>query len=304
MTDEPVPELTVQAIHLEPHTQTGQNPMPLIILFALLALPSQDMEEPSLADVVTQAFSATHDGWSSDEVILHDDLNTAFVQYCQKLAPTASSEDCNWTLMNLRKAGKLSAIKTTRRAPRADSDYSHIAEIAARSMMDQHRTTIDQIMADPEKRKQFDELAVKYDSEVDPYSVRKAAFSLRKARRLRPELITRIADWGRTISELKIEKAQAKPELIPEQPGIYIFRDATGYLYIGQSDDLRKRLEEHFDESSNRALASYLDEQSEAEIRIELHAFPVDSRAKEVMVRRAYESELIRSRKPRFNILP
>jgi hypothetical protein len=37
---------------------------------------------------------------------------------------------------------------------------------------------------------------------------------------------------------------------------------------------------------------------------VEVHAFPVDSRANEVVIRRAYESELIRSRRPRFNILP
>jgi hypothetical protein len=37
---------------------------------------------------------------------------------------------------------------------------------------------------------------------------------------------------------------------------------------------------------------------------VELHAFDPDSKARSLTVRRAYESELIRSRKPRLNIAP
>ena len=59
---------------------------------------------------------------------------------------------------------------------------------------------------------------------------------------------------------------------------------------------------EHLEESHNPSLASYL--KSETGATVELHSFDPKSRAKEVRVRRAYESELIRSRKPRFNVLP
>lgn len=37
---------------------------------------------------------------------------------------------------------------------------------------------------------------------------------------------------------------------------------------------------------------------------VEIHSFGRDSRMQEIRVRRAYESELIRSRQPRFNIRP
>ena len=49
---------------------------------------------------------------------------------------------------------------------------------------------------------------------------------------------------------------------------------------------------------------SYLADQGSADVTIEVHSFAEDSRISETMVRRAYESELIRSRNPRFNVRP
>jgi hypothetical protein len=39
-------------------------------------------------------------------------------------------------------------------------------------------------------------------------------------------------------------------------------------------------------------------------VTIELHIFPKTSPARKLTVRRAYESELIRSREPKFNVRP
>ena len=54
----------------------------------------------------------------------------------------------------------------------------------------------------------------------------------------------------------------------------------------------------------SKSLASHLAGNSKQEITVELHAFGKDSPAKDKTRRRAYESELIRSRKPRLNIAP
>ncbi len=260
--------------------------------------------QKDLNDVIIQAFKSTHQGYSSDEVILQDDLNRKFVSKCLEQIPTASPATLNWTLLNLRKAGKLGEIATTRRVPSDTSMVTHIAEIVARSIQDKHAVTTDRIMTDPQLRHQFDQQAGQLDPNVDLYLVRKAAFQLRKTRRLKPELITRVADWQREISEFSVEKIRQDLEVIPDGPGVYIFRDSTGYLYIGQSQNLRERLKSHLDQADNLALAKYLAESGGTNLSIEIHSFPKDSRAMETMVRRAYESELIRSRKPRFNILP
>ncbi len=261
--------------------------------------------------IVIDAFNATHNGWSSDEVILQQELNENFIDHCNEAIkdstfgsnPLPAEKDLNWALMNLRKAGKLKT-KTTKRKKVDLSSVRHVAEIVTRSLVDKHQCSIDRIMCDVNFRKQFDQSAKAIDDSVDAYAVRKAAFQLRKARRLRPELITRIADWGRTIKSFSINEILSDPKLLNEHPGVYIFSDASGYLYIGQTDNLRERLQKHLDESHNLSLAKYLRTESRDAISIEVHDFDPKSQASKTMVRRAYESELIASRKPRFNVQP
>ncbi len=254
---------------------------------------------------VYNAFAETHDGWSSDEVLLQDALNHEFLTACRRRLPEGQDVDFNWTLINMRKAGLLK-IPTTRRASRSAADLIPLAEIAARTTYDQDQVSTDRMMCDPQIRVFFDSMAKKLQPDADLDGVRKAAFMLRKQRSLRPELVVRIADWGREITRFSTDQIRNDPQSIPQLPGIYIFQDETGYLYIGQTDNLQNRLASHFRESHNFSLAEYLkqhaDDRGNTNIIVELHAFPADSRAKETMIRRAYESELIASRKPRFNI--
>jgi len=116
----------------------------------------------------------------------------------------------------------------------------------------------------------------------------------------------RIADCDRTVNTYVLRQLQKDHEQIPAQPGIYLFSDDSGYLYIGEAADLRKRLKDHLYQSDRPTLAKHLIERAKQGglVRIEIHAFDSDSPAKQVSMRRAYESDLIRSRKPRFNIRP
>lgn len=265
----------------------------------LLAHASADIDE-----LVLEAFAAVHDGYSSDEVILNDDLNARFLAECRRRKSDVDPFSCNWRLMNLRKAGKLNSFATTRRGPRPDKNLFCVAEIAARTVMDRHGISIDQIMADPVRRSEFDRQVQRLSPDTDLYLVRKSAFQLRKARRLRPELITRIANWDRKIEKFAVSSMRSDWSQVPARPGVYLFQDETGYLYIGSAENLRDRLKQHLSESSNAGLFNYLGAGHSREIHVEVHSFPSDSRARELTVRRAYESELIRSRKPKFNILP
>jgi predicted GIY-YIG superfamily endonuclease len=261
------------------------------------------MTSKEVRAVIRNAYAQTHDGWSSDEVVLQDQLNEAFIAACLQKMPEAQPADLNWRLLNMRKAGLLN-VATTRSNRKSVTAWKPIAEIVARTLIDKHKVSIDKIITSPKLRQEFDAAARGIDAEADLYGVRKAAFGLRKQRRLKPELIARIADWGRSITTLPLQTVRDDGDTVPQLPGIYIFRDETGYLYIGQSENLRTRLKEHLDESSNFSLAQYLADQQHDNVTIELHAFSGDSRAKETMIRRAYESELIASRKPKFNIQP
>jgi hypothetical protein len=177
-----------------------------------------------------------------------------------------------------------------------------VAEIAARVVTDRHRVTTDTLLADPRLIAELRREAERVRGDVDPYLVRKAVLKLRKTRRLRPELVLRVAQWKRRIVTVRL--SEIEPERLPHQPGIYLFRDATGYLYVGEASDLARRLQQHLDDSHNASLAHHLAGQSQQEVTVELHVFPPDSPAAKVAVRRAYESELIRSRSPRFNVQP
>jgi predicted GIY-YIG superfamily endonuclease len=287
-----------------------------LVIFALAACPAasapvlaQDSpaehagEVSKLREVVAEAFASTHDGWSSDEVILQDSLNRAFVDECRKTIADADAAAFNWTLLNLRKAGRLEAT-TSRSDDRPTREQLAAGEMAARMISDQHKVSVDRIMTDPQLKEAFDASVRAIDPEIDVYLARKAAFHLRKARRLMPELITRIADWDRKVTSLSVSELSNDHSLAPETPGVYIFRDRSGFLYIGEAADLRKRLAEHVTGSDRQSLSEYLAKNSDGEVLVEIHAFPADSRMREIAVRRAYESELIRSRNPRFNIRP
>ena len=260
----------------------------------------------SVSDVVVNAYRDVHNGWSVDEVLLQDDLNLAFVEHCQRTLPDARPADLRWKLLNLRKAGKLKSIPVTRRRNDRHEGYRHLAEIAARLVQDKYAVTTDRMMCDPKCRAEFNRQSAILAAETDLYLMRKAAFGLRKARQLRPELVARVADWQREIVTYSIRDLSLRgADTLPEGPGIYIFRDNTGYLYIGESSNLRKRVAQHLNDSDRLSLGHYLRKEANADtLTVEVHSFPNTSRARLVMVRRAYESELIASRKPRFNVRP
>jgi predicted GIY-YIG superfamily endonuclease len=255
-------------------------------------------------DVARLAYVAVFDGWSTDEVLLQDELNSMYLTECRRRLPDVPDFDFNWSLLNLRKAGGLTDIKTTRRRSDQSDEHIHAAEIAARFLEDRHGVNTDRVMCEPELRAEYDRVAKVIAPDVDRYLLRKACFTLRKSRRLQPELVLRVAEWDKTVSAYQAAELADKPSSIPTGPGVYIFRDAKGYLYIGESSNLRERLTKHLDRSDRQSLASYLATKKLQDITVEIHAFDPDSPARLKTMRRAYESELIRSRKPKLNLAP
>ena len=268
-----------------------------------------ELNKNELQQVVVSAFQESHDGWSSDEVLVNSELNAKFLKACENLLPEnagVSAADLNWTMLNLRKAKKLGGNVTKRKRSR-HRDYRHAAEIAARSVEDKHRKNIDRIMCDPALRVEFDRLAKQLAPEDVPLdSLRRAAIGLRKAKRLQPEYVVRVADWGRQIEKFAMSDLVAGDKDVPDLPGVYLFYDNSGYLYIGESQSLRERLSKHIEKSDRLSLAKYFEEQGTKieDVTVEVHSFDQKSSARLAPMRRAYESELIRSRNPRFNIRP
>lgn len=254
-------------------------------------------------EAIREAFARSSDGWSVDEVLIHDERRQKFLAIAFERTRCQDERTILEALIKLRKAGKLQ-IKSSQQNREDVSDAMPAAEIAARIMQDQQQVLIDQILVDPAHRLEFDRIAISILPEESTYRLRKAALRLRKSRQLTPELTLRVVDWKRSVIELSVTEAMADFQQIPKQAGIYIFRDRTGYLYVGQSNNLRERLSKHLVHSDRASLGDYLQEHATSEIQLELHVFEKGSPAQETWIREAYESELIRSRRPRLNLSP
>lgn len=256
-----------------------------------------------IAEIVKRAFLGIHGGYSTDEVIICDKLNSAFIQACKRESLSEDEKTFNWQLISLRKQGKLGRV-TKKRQSVNHEDYLHAAEIAARHIYDKYDKTVDRAFCDPELRRTFDAIACEVAPDVSNYLLRKAALKLRKNRQLKPELVPRVASWGKRVLSFAADDIVADSNLVPRGPGVYIFRDTSGYLYIGESKNLYLRIKQHLDHSDRKSLAHYFWEKGFREIAVELHAFDANSDARQKRCRQAYESDLIQARQPRFNLSP
>ena len=275
----------------------------------------------TLSPVVRNAFAAVHHGLSVDALLADDTLLTAFDDHVREHVagskpatewdPTINTFAARWMLLRLRKTSRLKVPTTVRVATDPDAPsrdtYAPAAEIAARLTLDRFGGSLDAVMCDPERRAHFDAEAARLTTELDgvtPTLLRSAALGLRKARRLRPELTVRIADWGRTLTTHRAADLRDHPDRIPPVPGVYLFRDADGYLYIGEAKNLRTRLTQHLSGKGQPALTAYLGVADLDDVTLELHAFDPESNARLAAHRRAYESELIDTRHPKHNVRP
>lgn len=253
---------------------------------------------------IRESFEKVHEGFSSDELIVDERLFSAFMTELgidpQDSSSYAAQNAAALMLLKLRKSGKLN-VETVRSRREDVSAIIDTAEIAIRTVLDRHGVSIDQVLCDPVMRSELQREAEAISPGVASRLIRKAVLKLRKVRRLRPELVLRVAQWQ---TEVRTESvADLVLETIPESPGIYLFRSDQGYLYIGEATNLRERMKQHLAGSHNSGLAGVLANQRDS-LTLELHIFGKDSPGKQVMMRRAYESELIRSREPKFNLRP
>lgn len=255
-----------------------------------------------ILEAVLRAFRSVHGGRSTDDVVVDERLNRRFVQAASELVPGVPERDLNWQLLNLRKTGKLGPVTSVRDTLRNQEEYIHASEIAARFMEDRHGITIDRLMCDPRVRPEFDHLASSVAPGYRSYEYRKAALKLRKTGRLKPELLKRVMQSGTRASFTSAGELVASPELIPRLPGIYVFADGSGPLYVGESEDLRSRVLKHLDHSDSKSLAHYFWTQGIRKIKVETIAFGENTLGAKSSNRKALEASLIASRRPRFNI--
>lgn len=264
-------------------------------------MPSLD----ALLDIVKQAFFDSHNGVSTDELLCDDDKLRVFDAFAQQQARAAgiavTVTEARHLLLNIRKSGKLGPVVDKRYRGNHDP-YKHIAETAARICEDRHRTTVDRILCDPAMRKDFDDAAGQFRTDASSKDIRLAAMGLRKAKQLRP-LVAQTLLRPTQVIQLSVTAIQQDGSQVPRVPGTYVFSSSSQCLYVGEADDLHRRVvKEHCVHSDRQQLAHHLWQHGPDDVFVEIRSYDGILDAKKKPVRRALEAELIEARRPAFNI--
>ncbi|HVA50929.1 MAG TPA: toxin-antitoxin system HicB family antitoxin [Pirellulales bacterium] len=210
-------------------------------------------------EVVVDAFNATHDGYSTDWVIVEPGRNARFLEKCKSLGLRHGAWVLNHALMNIRKTTRYSARlnRATKRAGFSDYDeYAFASEIAVRTLQRTEGVTLDRMLCDPTMRERFDELARQLAPTQPVIKLRCAALNLRKTHRLRP--------MPRNTTEYDLVAAgplrRVDLSMIATLPGTYVFYDVNRPIYAGETENLHKRIEMHLKSGLPRWLQADMEE--------------------------------------------
>lgn len=237
------------------------------------------------------------DGYSPDRVVADPELNNHFLGVCRSLGISVTDEEANKALLNARKAGRLSGYRTARRTSFPnENEYRFASEIAIRFLERRDSVTLDDVICSPVRAAEFDSTAGRICPGFTPLQYRWAALNLRKRRRLQPEPVGKIAT---TESIINSRVHGLHLDSVSSQPGVYLFFDSNTTLYVGEAQNLRRRIAKHLEHSDSKGLAHWVWEHGTDHLNVELHILPTGTATR---VRRALELELIRSRHPEFNI--
>jgi site-specific DNA-methyltransferase (adenine-specific) len=249
-----------------------------------------------MREIVRDAFLAVRCERSPDAVVADPDLNEPFLLECRTRGLSDLPAVLNQCLLNMRKGNDLKGLKSKRVPLRDQENYRFASEIAARFLERRDQISLDQILCDPGMAAEFDKIAAELAPGYSPFQYRFAALGLRKRRELRPELLGRIV-----VAEVvvNLRATDVNIDELPIRAGLYLFIEPTSVLYVGECTSLRKRLGRHLDHSDNKGLARWLWERGTTDLHIEYHVLPMGTPGR---VRKAMEAELIRSRKPFFNL--
>jgi site-specific DNA-methyltransferase (adenine-specific) len=249
-----------------------------------------------MREIVRGAFLAIRGERSPDVVVADPDLNQQFLRECQARGLSDAPQALNQCLLNLRKSSDLQGIKSKRVPLKNQEDYRFASEIAVRFLERKEQVSLDQILRDPVRAAEFDAIAANLAPGFTSFEYRWAALGLRKRNALRPELLGKVVHAENVVT---VRAGDVKPDELPVRCGLYLFIGPGQVLYVGECQSLRKRISKHLDHSDNKGLAHWLWQHGIADLHVEYHVLPASVSAR---VRKAMEAELIRSRRPLYNV--
>ena len=195
-------------------------------------------------ETVTAAFMEAHDGYAVDRVLADPELQAAFYEECARLRLPMSQKEACLRLLKLRKRG--GTLRGTKRFTVSVEDcdrYLFASEIAwCLTRGDDPDTSLEGILADPERAAEFDELAQQFAPGYSSLEYRWAALRLRKSLKVTREKAHDLKAPRRLWLETRFAKLQ--PYDVAEDSGVFLVSDAEECLYAGGTLGLRSRLQQ------------------------------------------------------------
>jgi site-specific DNA-methyltransferase (adenine-specific) len=222
-------------------------------LDALNALPAAITTRTEPDDVnrgLVEAFFTVRDGYPVDRIIADPDLNEQFADTCRRLGLPGKPTDWNHRLMNLRKAGYFKGLPRGKVTafPLVEAEFERY-KFACEIAMEKFRlndTPLDHVLCDPHLAKQFDVYARSMLPEPLPsLKLRWFALRLRKRASIYRSLARKLEDC------VELPRTYTSPfgltwSSLPAAPGLYWLQGPDDPLYVGETQNLRERLETQF----------------------------------------------------------
>jgi hypothetical protein len=257
---------------------------------------------PTVEDLVVKAFVEIRNGWSSEYVVCHPEVNRRFLNRVHELAPSLTDADANRILWNARRAGKLAHLPRSRRCS-PDKHLVHFefaCEWAYRHLINDlvgegHRrknTTLDRIFCIPEWRGRFDTLVTKIKPGFSLLDYRLVSMTVRKRSRKRHRVEASLFN-----EYLPVQEALKN---LPDLPGVYLIRSKTDKdLYTGWTENLREQADRHFEAGQGSMIPDWILPNESPAASIAFHCFEKEIKNSEL--HETWRANLVR-RNPPLNL--
>jgi site-specific DNA-methyltransferase (adenine-specific) len=201
---------------------------------------------------IIDAFKAIRKGFPVDRVIADPELNEAFIANCMSRGLPGKAFDWNQRLMNLRKMGRLaglpSPLRTTFPLEQREFDrYKFACEIAIQRFEVDDKTTLDHVLCDPEMARGFDDYVLSMlPDKPTSLKIRWFALRIRKSANYISQTSAKSDEKMIALAQGDENPSNLKASDVPAEPGLYWLRHGKNHLYVGETENLRERMEIQF----------------------------------------------------------
>jgi DNA modification methylase len=206
-------------------------------------IPTADVETQR---AVIEAFRITSNGISADSLLCDPQLNRDFVKACKQSGVPGNAYLWNRLLLRIRKAGKLPKAERPQKRLTFEmmDSYSVGSEIAMQWLGLDYGMRLDDILCQPSVANELDRIAAMFAPGHCSSEYRWAALSIRKRANKSKALATqRFGEW----LERELPKSMPLESVTGDDfavPGVYILTGSGQSLYVGETTNFRRRVEQ------------------------------------------------------------